>query len=211
MSGDGIIQTWSGLLVDVRSFAFEEADVRVIDVAASLAKQCRFNGHTTAFYSVAQHSVLASCYVGQFLSTESDDELRLLTAQAALFHDAAEAYLGDIASPLRDLFSGYDAAEKNIDDRVRSRLGFRVSDEIQRAVKAIDMDLLLTEKRDLLKPAEWPNPPTGQPLSFKIRPWNWEKAQAVFLKRFDFLFGTAVWQGVGDGNTWYGVADECVS
>jgi len=65
----------------------EEVDIK--DIALSLAFQCRFNGHSNYFYSIAQHSVIVSKIV-------SKDQ-----ASAALLHDAAETYIGDMVSPLK--------------------------------------------------------------------------------------------------------------
>lgn len=62
------------------------------DISPVLGKLQRFGGHmqyARMFYSVAEHSVLVSHLVPQ--------ELRL----EALLHDACEAYIGDIAQPVR--------------------------------------------------------------------------------------------------------------
>lgn len=84
-----LVETSSGLLFNLHSP--DPALVRIDDIARSLSRQCRFNGHTRFFYSVADHSV----YVGNLLPPE----IRIY----GLLHDAHEAYLGDIASPVKKL------------------------------------------------------------------------------------------------------------
>ena len=63
------------------------------DVAHSLSMICRFNGHCRRFYSVAQHSVLVAREV---MRRTGDWKAR----EYALFHDAAEAYIGDVIGDL---------------------------------------------------------------------------------------------------------------
>lgn len=81
------IQTFSGgraYLLDPRP-----EDIRLLDIAHGLSNVCRFGGHTREHYSVAQHSVLVSEIC------QPDNAL------VGLLHDASEAYIGDMVSPLK--------------------------------------------------------------------------------------------------------------
>ncbi len=69
-------------------------DIDPDDIAGALANICRFGGHSRAFYSVAQHSVIVCDLLAE--RGGSPDEL-----MAALLHDAAEAYLGDLPHPIK--------------------------------------------------------------------------------------------------------------
>ena len=84
-----VIQTYSGLVFDFINPA--EADVSITDIAHSLALINRFNGHTRRPYSVAEHCVRGSQLIDQ------------KCAFHFLMHDAAEAYVGDVAAPLKQL------------------------------------------------------------------------------------------------------------
>lgn len=81
------IQTFTG-----KKFPLDKPDPALIDIegiAHALSLLCRFNGHCTRFCSVAEHSV--------HVAREIDLDL----AMEGLLHDAAEAYLGDVHSPLK--------------------------------------------------------------------------------------------------------------
>lgn len=87
------IRTHTGLTMYPFDPRADEIDIE--DVAHALSHICRFTGHCAEFLSVAQHSVTVSRRVPA------------PAALAGLFHDAAEAYLSDIASPNKHAFEVY--------------------------------------------------------------------------------------------------------
>lgn len=78
-------------------FDFKPEDISIYAIARSLANQCRYNGSTSYFYSVAQHCVRMSeaAYLGY-------GDVRL--ALATLLHDATECYVSDIPYTLKREF-----------------------------------------------------------------------------------------------------------
>ncbi|MFZ5645793.1 MAG: phosphohydrolase [Bacillota bacterium] len=119
-------------------------DVCIEDIAHSLAMQCRFNGHTRVFYSVAEHSVLMA------------EELALLgygkdVQLYGLLHDAAEAYLCDLPRPVKRQLSTYGIAEKKLQEKILNSLGLPIPDiDIETAITVMDRWLLGYEGRKLM-------------------------------------------------------------
>jgi len=169
------IQTISG-----RKFPLAEPDpnqIDIEDIAHALSMLCRFNGHCTQFYSVAEHSV--------HVSHEINDDLAL----AGLLHDAAEAYLGDVPSPLKKELSQFKTFEHRMEMAIGTR--FNIDPELLSCaeLKRADLQLLVDEKQALMiTPTEpWPNnaPPTKDPS--RIQCWNNEEAKQQFLARYKEL------------------------
>lgn len=113
-------------------------DIVLEDIAHSLSMQCRFNGHCDYFYSVANHSILCA-KVGEQLKLNDDLKLMLL------FHDASEAYLADIPSPVKQHMIDYKEIENNVQEAIWDALGVRPTKLNLKTIKEIDRTLLLNE------------------------------------------------------------------
>ncbi len=119
----------------------EEIDIQ--DIAHALAHVCRFGGHCKAFYSVAEHCVRVSQAIREAGGTVAEQF-------EGLMHDSAEAYVGDMVWPLKQVedVSGYKRVEKLVEAAIAER--FQLPHEQSPIVKKFDLVLLSTEKRDLM-------------------------------------------------------------
>ena len=171
------IQTLSGRRVN--PFDASPEDIDPADIATALSNLCRFGGHSSAFYSVAQHSAIVADLLERQGATP--DEL-----MAALLHDAAEAYLGDLPHPIKhrsELGVHFKTAEKNLEAVIERR--FALPDAAGR-IKAIDRALLATERRRFSRVAwDWPELEGVDPLDLEIDPWLPERAAREFLERYE--------------------------
>jgi hypothetical protein len=133
---DGFIGTFSGL----RFWPLDPNPEKILieDVAHALAHQCRFGGHASKFYSVAEHSV----HVSQLCRPEH--------ALWGLLHDASEAYLVDLPRPLKLLpeFAPYREAERRLQRAVAVRFG--LPEDQPASVTEADDTMLGIEARSLL-------------------------------------------------------------
>jgi uncharacterized protein len=160
------IETASGRFVDVLDP--DPAALDPADIAHALAMTCRYGGHVARFYSVAEHAILVEDLV-RTLSRDVDLYL------AAALHDAAEAYLGDVVSPLKyalrslehrssmafcDL-DGFRGSYKELTQRMERALGERFSIDPalfdHPTIARADMWALAIEARELThtKGANW--------------------------------------------------------
>lgn len=153
----------------------ERSIITVEDIATGLSHCCRFAGQCRTFYSVAQHSVMVSHLV------PPEDAL------AGLFHDASEAFLGDITRPLKQLLPDYRAIEKQVEAAIFARLG--IPFPLPPSVKRADFVMLATEQRDFMPPqhGEWQDIAGIMPLKDVIDPWSPTRARTEFLARYQVL------------------------
>lgn len=111
-----------------------EIDIR--DIAWALSLINRFNGHSEWPYSVGQHSLVVSKIVHPRY------------ALIALLHDATEAYLGDVSSPLKKELQRYKELEQMAWERIAAAFGLPM--EIPDAVHRADKQALALERRILV-------------------------------------------------------------
>jgi len=163
---EGLIETYTGRTIN--PLDPDPGSIFIDDIAHSLANQCRFTGHTRNFYSVAQHCVLVADVV-------QDETLKL----TALLHDASEAYLSDIARPVKmmpkfgDLYREY---EERLEQAIAKNFGLEWP--WPKEIKEADNILLRAEQIDLMFGIfRHEAPEYGK----KIIPWPPTEARAQFM------------------------------
>lgn len=156
----------------------EQSSITIEDIAHALSHESRYNGHTSAFYSVAQHSVMVSILVPPE------------HALAGLLHDCTEAVLKDIPKPLKRLLPDYRALEKTVESAMLAKFG--ISLPLDPSIKHADMIMLATEKRDLMPPHEHDDCRNVAPLQMVLVPQAPNVAKRSFLRRYQQLTGLAV-------------------
>ena len=140
---NGYIQTFTGRMVNPLTMTAADVDIR--DIAHALSNLCRWSGHTKRFYSVAEHSLHVWATVfHEFNGTKRD-------GLYALLHDAAEAYLIDVPTPLKVLpqFDWYRETEARLERVIYGAFGLDPDGE-PAIVKRADIAMRGIESRDLM-------------------------------------------------------------
>ena len=168
------------------------SEIYIADMAHALSHICRFGGHTNTFYSVAQHSVLVSRELAACAAVWKKDDLSVDTTHwgmVGLLHDAAEAYIGDIPRPLKNLLPDYKVIEQRVEQAIFPIFGIPYPLPIP--VKQVDPVMLATEQRDLMPPHddEWELIKWIEPLPQRILPMTSEQAYREFMQRYEELGG----------------------
>jgi hypothetical protein len=149
----------------------DPALICIEDISWALSNICRFGGHSSRFYSVAQHSFHLAYYANTVLKDRS-------LALACLLHDASEAYLGDVPRPIkyRPEFAFYREAEAKLEAMIFHKFG--VNEYVGHPeVKHLDNAILADEARELMGDpgSEWGLTESGLKiaLSEDWRPGVW--------------------------------------
>lgn len=183
---EGCVETFTGKIVDVMDLKPGDVDIR--DIAHALSQEPRHGGMCTRRISVANHS----CKVHDLLvKWGHGSEICLY----GLLHDAEEAYIGDLARPIKylDELMGYRKVANVIKQSISNEFDLYSMRDIDynNIIKLADNICLYAETRrwkrsngvnvmgrlyDEIKDHlhELPN----------IYPWSDSKGRREFLKRF---------------------------
>lgn len=183
---DPWIQTHSGRAFDLLDPQPDQIDIE--DIAWALSHLCRFTGHSRRPYSVAEHSVRVYAIVAVAQGSGSN-----LAGRVALLHDASEAYLGDVSSPLKRLLPAYVELEAKVQDAIHARFGMpptrELSPALVEAVRTADLIMLATERASLLSlpPRPWIDLPPPIKLENPMG-WSPDLARVSFASAFAEAF-----------------------
>lgn len=174
-------RTFTGRQVFPLSVQPEDVDIR--DIAHHTAMQCRYNGGTRIFYSVAEHCIHISAAI--LVATGNR-----VAALQGLIHDANETYTGDMTRPVKNslkrFYKEWECVEKNNELSIAQAL--EVPYPFDPIVKEYDKRIIVNEKTELYgrhKPWDW----NYEPLDIIIRGWDWADAEKHYLEQYGKLTG----------------------
>lgn len=165
------IRTFLGIEFNYLDLDPDTIDIR--DIAKVLSRVPRWMGHSNRFYSVAQH--VCWCY-----DNTNGGKME------ALMHDATEAYMSDIPSPLKSLLVTYKELEYRLNTVIAKKFDYVFPFSVQ--LKEVDKAAL---------EYEWDMLRIGETKGFKdsyykflrffnLGPyWSSSRARREFLKRFN--------------------------
>lgn len=173
MTAEPWIETYTGVefpLIDV-----DPDKINIADISHALAQECRFAGHCSRFYSVAEHCV--HVYYEAIRREIRDEE----TLKAIILHDASEAYLKDLPRPLKMVLPEYRQIEGRLQAAIYEKFGVNYTCEIDSQIKEVDYAVLKRESQILMasRGENWLWGDTVAAAS-SIECWNNWKAEAHF-------------------------------
>ena len=154
----------------------EDIDIR--DIAHSLSMLVRANGHFPSFHSVAQHSI--EC-CEEALARGEDRKIAL----ACLLHDASEAYMSDVTTPVKNNLDAYKKYEQNLINLIFEKYTGPLTEEEKIVVFSIDKELLYYEFYLFMKVELSSKPVIKTNPDFSFKPF--ETVENKFLELFEKL------------------------
>lgn len=159
------------------------------DIAQALSMSCRFSGHVSKFYSVAEHC----CIIADLVERYHDNKNGILRdaviptknkhaeAKAALLHDASEAYICDIPRPIKPHLDNYFDMELKIEKVIQEKYNITAKTDL---INYYDHHICGEEARQLfLHVPDWVED-FDRIDGIKINAWTPDQAKKEFLDRF---------------------------
>ncbi len=132
---DGCMITFCGAIVDLMNP--KSSDILIQDIAHGLAFNCRWNGATKSYFSIAEHCCMMY------------DRAPFWLKKTALFHDAEEAYWGDIIKPLKNILP-QEIRNKMREMRAIIYDKFSIPDH-KEDIQELDFELLIWDFDNLIR------------------------------------------------------------
>lgn len=197
----------SGRYVDLNSLRSEDIDVH--DIETSLNHIIRFTGHYKSRppLTVAQHSLLC------LNLAQADEPENYLLHLYVFIHDFAEAYIGDVATPVKKAMGNYwyDFARpiENLVTLVTAN-DQAITPELHDKVKYYDTAALDIERRamwrDQTGKEKWPQKVSSATLVEKVRSYtevaeiNFIPIYSIWTELYDLAFQTSYPRLQGGGS-----------
>ena len=173
----GWVQTFTG-----RAFTPlnpQAEDLCIEDIAHALSLQCRFTGHCKRFYSVAEHSVRVMWQIEQHHPADAS------LARVALMHDATEAYLIDLARPVKrdPRMRVFTETEASIEVVIKERFNLYCLASKHPTINDADFRMCNAERLELMgpEPYSWGPLPDATGIYMGTCGWAPSLAENLFL------------------------------
>ncbi len=154
-------------------------EVHIEDIAQSLSRSIRYNGHSDEIINVAHHSCNCA-WLADIMGHPPETQL------AMLMHDAGEYIVGDMIRPLKVKFPDFYVCEDAVMAAVIKR--FKLPEIEHKLMKYFDNIAMAWEKRDLYKSSrEWPNMLEVPDWCPTITTWTHTYSEERFLNLFAWL------------------------
>ena len=130
----GGVPLFSGLVLN--PFFPNPEMMNITDIAHALSQNNRFNGHARVPVSVAQHCIHVLQYVTYHKGSKTQQ-------RQALMHDATEAYIPDLSSPVKHQMPEFMALEDSLWEVISRR--FSVPEKMSQIVEDGDQQAFYFE------------------------------------------------------------------
>ena len=199
------IETFSGRFINI--LEPDAGTICIEDIAHGLSNQCRYGGQCKYFYSVAEHSWLVSKILDAQFSEETLYQYTDIIL-AGLLHDASEAYLVDIPTPVKKLLKDYKKIEHVLMDSIFDRFAIPYTlEELPNVIHQADVIALKIETA-ILMPSQGKGYSAFSNLDFDIDNvdihmlptlgmYDTTVAKQMFLNRYHELLARSYYLSMG--------------